>query len=247
MRIPGRKSAIAAVAYAFFGAAGCASSDEQQPAGAARASLVPTEIRAQLPLHTGQLYGLCPVTDLPRESYNERARTTRRQAKALIREVRRRPNAVIERVFEDAHTREELRERVTVLELAEEHLREPGIEGAPCARTVMTELRDVVARARGEEPPKSATPHDEPVFLIDEVAAKLRLRQRGTVYRNAYCREVQEILTSREEVEVALDEPIENVEVVAAPERTVGVEVFRPTARCRGYLERRLGAVGRGG
>jgi hypothetical protein len=143
-------------------------------------------------------------------------------------------------VFEDGHAGERVRERLTVLELAEEHLRHPGFEGVPCARTVMAELRDAVARARGEDPPQSRTRRDDPVFLVKEVVAEMRLHERGTVFRNAHCREVHEILRTRLEVQIGLDDATKNVEAITVPNPKVGVTALRPTARCRAFLERRL-------
>jgi hypothetical protein len=55
---------------------------------------VPIEVQARLPLHAAELYERCPVTDVPRTFYDERAAAARREARVLIRGVRRRPDAV---------------------------------------------------------------------------------------------------------------------------------------------------------
>lgn len=85
---------------------------------------------------------------------------------------------------------------------------------------------------------------DDPVFLVDDVVAALGLSEGGGgPYRNARCAEVQTILTDREEVELASEEPVPHVELITAPDRTVGVEVFKPTAACREFIQRRLEAL----
>jgi len=213
------------VALSVIVLGGCAAEGEELPA----------RVQAQLPLVSGELYELCPVTDTPREHYNQEARTKRRRLEALIREVRRRPDAIITREFEDAHSGERHKERLSVRDLAREHLGNPGIKGVPCARRQMARLQNAVEPGR-----KTRELEDERVFLIDEVVRALRLRQDGTIYTNRHCREVQQILTAREEVQISERSPIENIELIASPDKTVGIEAFKPTPQCRRYLERRL-------
>lgn len=208
----------------------------------AAAEQLPLDVQAQLPLASGLVYELCPVTDIPPAQYRRRARQAWQQFEALVREVGVRPQAQFVRVSSDSHTGEEIREPMTVLSLAEEHLDEQGIEKAPCARTLLTRLRDAVLRAKGQTPPAEPAPVDEPVFLLDQTVAALSLRHRDGAYRNSRCRRgIVRILTERDEVELERKEPLgRNVRLVTVPQRTVGVLAYKPTDRCREFLQRRL-------
>jgi hypothetical protein len=218
-------------------ASGCSDDDEEKGA----AARVPADIQAQLPLNTGALFELCPARDIPRDVYEEQAATARRQTRALIREVQRRPDDLLTRVWTSAHSVREYRDELTVRALAEEHLRQPGVDGVPCARNLMRRLQQAVDV---ESADAAAAAPDDAVFLVDDVVAALGLSEGGGVpYRNARCAEVQTILTDRDEVELASDEPVPNVELITAPDRTVGVEVFKPTAACREFIQRRLQAL----
>lgn len=214
---------------------GC--SDDDETGAAAR---VPADIQAQLPLNTGALWGLCPAPDVPRDFYEEQSAAARRQTRALIREVKRRPDDLLTRVWTDAHSERKFRDELTVRELAEEHLREPGVKGAPCERKLMHRLQQAV----DPESADATVPPDEPVFLLDDVVDALELTGGSMQpYRNARCAEVQNILHDRFDVELALDEPVPHVEVITVPDRSVGVEVRKPTAACREFIKRRLQAL----
>lgn len=210
-------------------------------AAPAQAEQLPPEVQAQLPLSTGEAFELCPVADLTPADVRRRVRRARQQFAVLTAEVARRPQAEFVRVTPEAHGGEDIRDPMTVLSLAEEHLEKPGIEKAPCARTVLSALRDAVLRAKGQTPPAGPPPVDEPIFLVRQTATALSLRQDGAGYRSSRCpRGIAQILTSREEVRIERENPRRGLVLVTAPERTVGVLAVRPTDRCRAFLKRRL-------
>lgn len=141
----------------------------------------------------------------------------------------------------DAHSERKYRHELTVRALAEEHLREPGVDGVACERKLMHRLQQAVDP---ESADATAVPPDEPVFLLDDAVGALGVTGgRMAAYRNARCAEVQSILTDRFEVELASDEPVPHVELITVPDRSVGAEVRKPTAACRELLQRRLQAL----
>ena len=151
----------------------------------------PATVAADLPTHPRELGGLCPEPDVPRDFYEREAADARRKAEALIREVRRNPDGQVTVVSQDAHTGETYRDRMTVRELANEHL-----------------------------------------------------RKDGAIYRGPGSCEINGLYASRDDLEPVLDEgDTTDPVIVTDPGRTVGVEVFRPTAACRGELERGLTAL----
>jgi hypothetical protein len=87
-----------------------------------------------------------------------------------------------------------------VRELAEEHLRNPGARGVPCARSLMVQLQAAV-----DGRPASDV-DDERVYTFDEIVAALRLRKDGAVYRGPRGCEIDAMYTSRSELEPALEE-----------------------------------------
>ena len=128
----------------------CAACGSDGPGGGQR---LPAADAAKLPT-SGELWSLCPVPDAP-QAFRERvARSALRQARALIREVRRRPDALVTLHYEDSHSGEPFTETKTVRALALEHLDNPGIKGVPCRRQVMAELQ---AAVDGRAAPTSRT------------------------------------------------------------------------------------------
>jgi hypothetical protein len=197
-------------------------------------------IETQLPTNLGQLWDLCPAPDVPQQFYEEQARETRQAARALIREVRRRPDALVTLVSHYAHSTRIHRERVTVRELAKEHLRNPGVRGVPCQRRLMWELKTAVDGRAG---PPLASVENERVYTEQQIVDALQLRDRGAIYRGPKGCVINDgdLNTSASEVELALREGDgENYVLVTDRDRTVGVEVFRPSAACERELKRRL-------
>ncbi len=105
---------------------------------------VPREVEAQLPTELGALWSLCPAPDVGRRIYRREARNGRRQARALIRAVRERPDDRVTFVSHGSHNGKTYRMEMTVRELAEQHLDSPGAKGVPCERELMQELQDAV-------------------------------------------------------------------------------------------------------
>ena len=100
---------------------------------------------------SGELWSLCPVPDVSQEFRDRATRSALAQARALIREVRRRPDAVVTLHYEDAHSGEPFTETKTIRALAEEQLENPGIMGVPCQRRIMAELQAAVDGRPGRE------------------------------------------------------------------------------------------------
>jgi hypothetical protein len=161
------------------------------------------------------------------------SREARRRARALIREVRRRPDAVVT-LYEDAHTGDKFTETPTVRELAEEHLENPGIRGVPCQRKLMAELQ---AAVDGRSAPQVS---NERTYTLDEVVAALELDKHGAVYTSPDGCSVQQLYFDRDEVDIARREPIRNNKLIASPKGRVGVLVYRPNQRCRSGIARDL-------
>jgi hypothetical protein len=201
-------------------------------------------IEAQLPTNTGELWGLCPAPDAPQDFYDEEARETRQATRALIREVRRRPQALVTLVSHDAHSTRIYRERMTVRDLAEEHLRNPGVRGVPCQRRLMWELK---AAVDGRAGPPPASVENERVYTVQLIVDALQLRSHGAIYRGPKGCVINEgdLYTSASDVELALpdrdgDGDGDKYVLVTDRDRTVGVEVFRASAACERELKRRL-------
>jgi hypothetical protein len=197
-------------------------------------------IETQLPTNTGELWGLCPAPDVPQDFYDEEARETRQATRALIREVRRRPDALVTLVSHDAHSTRIYREGVTVRELAEEHLRNPGVRGVPCQRRLMWEL---TAAVDGRAGPPPASVENERVYTVQQIVDALQLRDHGAIYRGPKGCVINDgdLYTSASEVELSLrGGGGEKYVLVTDRDRTVGVEVFRPSAACERELKRRL-------
>jgi hypothetical protein len=188
---------------------------------------------AKLP-KPGQLMTLCPVPDLPREFREQTSRTARQRVHALIREVRRRPEASVTLGYQDAHSGESFTETTTVRALAEEHLESPGVDGVPCQRRLMAELE---AAVHGR-PVRRV--ENERVFTLEELVDALALENDGGVYTSPDGCTVQGLYFDRREVDAALAEPIANNVVVASPRGRAGVQVFKPDRRCRDGIARAL-------
>ena len=122
----------------------------------------------------------------------------------MIREVRRRPDALVTLTYEDAHSGEPFEETTTVRELAQEHLENPGPDGAACERQLMEDLQAAVERRR----PRKV--RNEPVITMHEIVAGLRLDKDGAVYHGPHGCVIQAIYFSRGEVDQAESEPIRN-------------------------------------
>jgi hypothetical protein len=200
-------------------------------------------IEAQLPTNVGELWGLCPAPDVPQDFYEEQARETRQATRALIHEVRRRPNALATLVSHDPHSSRVYRERVTVRELAQEHLRNPGVRGVPCQRRLMWELQ---AAVDGRAGPPPAGLENERVYTVEQIVDALQLRDHGAIYRGPKGCEINDgdIYTSRSELEPTLREgEVKNYVLVTDRNRTVGVSVFRPSVACERELKHRLAAL----
>ncbi len=213
---------------------GCGSADEDGSQG--RSERVPPEVQARLPNSLGALWDLCPAPDIPQRLYDERSRQVRRATRALIGEVRRRPDALVKFTSRDSESARAYHEEMTVRELAEEHLRTPGVAGVPCERALMTELQDAVD---GGKNPRRPAP-DTVVFTWDEVIDALRLRKRSTAYKSPAGCEVRYVLTDREELESERGEDLRGWVVITDPQDIVGVSVFRPSAPCRQEMARGL-------
>jgi hypothetical protein len=200
------------------------------------------EPSAELPRHSyGELSGLCPVPEASRE-WNEKYTTeARRKTEALIRQVRRNPDREVLLVTADAHTGEAFHDRMTVRELAKEHLKSPGTRAATCARSLIAELQ---AAVDGRPAPRNVK--DERVYTVAEVEDSLDLRKDGAGYDGPRGCVVDFVYASRSELEPSLKHgAAANHVLIMDPEQTVGVEAFRPTAACRRELERRLAALAR--
>lgn len=201
----------------------------------------PKPVAFNLPTHAGELGGLCPEPDVPADFYEREQRNATRQVETLIREVRRNPDGVVEVASQDADTGETFRYRMTVRELAEEQLRNPGVRGVPCARSKMLALQ---AAVDGRPAPRDV--EDERVFRIAEIVAALELRKDGAVYHGPGGCEVDFIYASHSELEPVLGEgAATNHEIVTDPGQGVGLEVYPPSGACRRELERRLAALAR--
>jgi hypothetical protein len=200
--------------------AGCGSA-------AARAQEHLTEAEAAKLPGDGALWLLCPVPDAPPDFRARQSRHARQQARALIREVRRRPQALVTMHYEEAHSGEPFDETTTVKQLAKINLRNPGIKGVPCARKLMTELK---AAVEGKPVPKGVK--NDVLHTYDELIRKLHLRKDGAVFWSPDGCQVQGLYFDRGEVKQALEEPIRNNVVVASPDGTAGVQIFKPDARC---------------
>src|SRR4051812_25259435 len=201
----------------------CAACGSGGPGGGQRLSAADA---AKLPT-SGELWSLCPVPDAPQAFRHRVARSALRQARALIREVRRRPDALVTLHYEDSHSGEPFTEIKTVRALALEHLDNPGIEGVPCRRQVMAELQAAVD-GRPVRPVEN-----EKTYTLDDVVTGLRLENHGATYTSPDGCQVQGLYFQRDEVEGALEEPIRNNVVITSPRHRVGVQVFKPDRRCR--------------
>ena len=105
----------------------------------------------------------------------------------------------------------------------------------------MLELRAAVG-GRDQPPPDAA--QNERVYTVEQIVRALGLRKDGAVYHGPEGCEIDSMYSSRSELEVALgDGAVGNHELVTDPDRTVGVEVYRPSAACVRELERRLAAL----
>jgi len=203
-------------------AAVCSGCGTQAAGGEQRLSPADT---AELP-KTGQLWQLCLVPDVPHDFRERVSREARRRIRALISEVRRRPDALVTLEYQDSHTSETFTETTTVRELAEEHLENPGIEGVPCQRTAMAELQ---AAVDGRPVPEVT---NERTYTLEELVTALELDKHGAVYTSPDGCSVQELYFDRDEVSIARREPIRNNELIASPKRRVGVLAYRPDRRC---------------
>ncbi len=184
---------------------------------------------------TGQLGGLCPVPDVPEDFRKRVSSTARQRARALIEEVRRRPDALVTKRYEDAHTGEPIVETMTVRELADEHLENPGVEGVPCQRALMAELE---AAVEGKPAPTNVA--NERTYTLQQLVASLDLTKRGGVYHSPGGCEINGMHFERSEVEIARRNPIGNHKLIASPNGRVGVEVFKPTPICERELTRSI-------
>jgi hypothetical protein len=204
----------------------CVGCGGQQSTGHEAGRLTPNEA-GRLP-KAGQLGYLCPAPDVSDDLRERSSREAKAQARALIAEIRRRPSAIVTLQHQDAHTGEPFTETLTIRELALQNLKNPGVEGVPCERKLMTELQAAV-----EGRPVPAGVENERTYTQREVAAGLRLELRRGIYRSPGGCEVYDMFFHRGEVELALAEPIRNTVVIASPQRRVGVRVFAPDRRCR--------------
>jgi hypothetical protein len=223
-----RLKVVAVVTVAFAGCGGAAAAQEHLTAKEA----------AKLP-RDGELWGLCPVPDAPQEFRDRVARKARQRARALIREVRRRPHALVTLHYEDSHTGEPFTETLTISKLAKQHLKNPGLKGVPCARRIMSELK---AAVEGKPAPKGVK--NDTLHTLEEFVAKLHLRKDGAVYWSPAGCQVQNLYFDRDEVKLAREEPIRNTVVVASPDGSAGVEIFEPDARCLQAITEDLKAIG---
>jgi hypothetical protein len=208
----------------------CAACGSDGPGGGQR---LPAADAAKLP-KSGELWSLCPVPDVSQEFRDRVSRSALRQARALIREVRRRPDALVTLHYEDSHSGEPFTETKTVRALALEHLDNPGIKGVPCQRRVMAELQAAVDGR--------SAPHvqNERTYTLDDIVSRLELEHHGAIYTSPDGCQVQGLYFQRDEVEIALEERIRNNLVIASPERRVGVQVYKPDRRCREGIARAL-------
>jgi hypothetical protein len=217
------------LALAILGALGCG---EPQSEHLGRTS------ESQLPTAVGQLWNLCPAPDVPEAFYEKQAREARRATRALIREVRRHPDALVTLTSRDAESAEIYRDEVTVRELAEEHLGNPGVGGVPCQRALMQALQDAVD---GRTRPTPDGLEEERVYPIYEVVRTLRLRKDGAVYFSPAGCQIEEIYSSRSDLKPSLRYgETQNHRLVTDPDQTIGVSVFKPSAACEQELKRRL-------
>jgi hypothetical protein len=217
------------LARAILGALGC---------GERRSEHLGRSSESQLPTAVGELWNLCPAPDVPQAFYEKQAREARRATRALIRELRRRPDALVTLTSRDAESAEIYRDEVTVRELAEEHLGNPGVRGVPCQQALMQELQDAVD-GRTRSTPDGL--EDERVYPVYEVVRALRLRKDGAVYFSPGGCQIEEIYSSRSDLEPALREgETKNHRLVTDSDQTVGVTVFKPSAACERELRRRL-------
>jgi hypothetical protein len=156
--------------------------------------------------------------------------------------VRRRPDDLVVFTSYGAHTGKIYRREITVRALAKEHLRNPGIIGAPCQRALMQELQDAV---RGHSGPTAPGPglRNERTYTYDEVIHALELEKHGAIYMSPGDCRIQSIHTSKGEVRQAQRERTAGETLIAAPDGTVGVGAFKPSADCREEIERRLRAL----
>ncbi len=237
-RIRHRLPLLGAFGWATLALLACAETDASR---AARS--VPRDVQAELPTQLGELWNLCPAPDVPQALYDRQRSAARAATRALIRELGRRPNDVVIFTSHDAHTGAIHRERLSVRELAEEHLRSPGVEGVPCERTLMNELQQTLHRAGGTTAVVGG--EDAVVFSYDEIIRALRLRKRNGVYRSVDGCEINALLTDREEVALEREEAVRNHVVVTDPAGIVGVSVFKPSESCIRDLAGRLDALAR--
>jgi hypothetical protein len=222
------KLAICAVAAALAGCGGAALAQEHLTAKEA----------AKLP-RDGELWGLCPVPDASKEFRERVAKKARQRARAMIREVRRRPDALVTLHYEDSHTGEPFTETLTVKALAKQHLKNPGLKGVPCARKLMSELK---AAFDGKPAPKGVK--NDTLHTMDELVRKLHLRKDGAVYWSPDGCQVQGLYFDRDEVKSAQEEPIRNNVIVASPDGSAGVQIYKPDARCLNRIKNDLKAIG---
>ena len=227
------RSAAALLAFALVATVGCG----EEPRG----ERLDGDIEAQLPTSLGELWELCPPPDIPEDLYGKESRETRRATRALIGAVRRNPNAVVTLVSYDAHDGKTYRDPVTVRELAEEHLDNPGVRAVPCQRRLML---GAPSRGRGSRRTASGR-RAERAGLSDRGGRQGPQPPRGRsgLPRPQGC-EIDFIYGSRSELEPTLrDGPPGNHGLVTDPDQTVGVQVYKPSAACVRELERRLAAL----
>ena len=168
------------------------------------------------------------MPDVPQDFREEVSRQARKRARAMTREVRRRPDALVTLTYEDAHSGEPFEHTTTVRELAQEHLEKPGPDGAACERQLMEDLQAAVERRR----PRKV--RNEPVITLQEIVAGLRLDKDGAVYHSPHGCVIQSIYFSEGEVDQAESEPIRNEDDLrhaAAPGRRGGVQARPPLPR----------------
>jgi hypothetical protein len=208
----------------------CAGCGSQAAGGEQRLSAADA---AKLP-KTGQLWQLCPVPDVPQDFRERVSREARKRIHALIREVRRRPEASLTLEYQDAHSSDTFTETTTVRELAEEHLEEPGMEGVPCQRKLMAKLQGAV---EGRPPPEVT---NERTYTLDQLVTALALDKHGAVYKTPDDCTLEDLYFDREEVDIAQREPIGDNELITSPRGRVGALVYEPDRRCRTSIARDL-------
>ncbi len=221
-----RIGVVAVACGAVLAVTGCGGAERRS------AGELPRAVQAKLPTGLGELWNLCPAQDIPQPLYDRTARGARSATRALVREVRRRPDALVTFISRDSESPEIYREQLTVRELAEQHLETPGVKGVPCQRVLTQQLQEAVD---GNDSPTrpSTTMHNERDYTFDEIKWALSIGTRaGDEVTPEGC-QIAMIHPTRDHVRIALDESRRDSVVLTAPDRSVGITVFRPTDRCR--------------